>query len=149
MKKIYLSASIRGGRIYQPTYAALVVMLERYGEVVNADLAAVDADVHDAPRPVREIYHRDMLRLFNVNAVVAEVSTPSLGVGYEISEARKLKLPVLCLYLRSAAQDLSAMIGGNPDLTVMTYGDLDEARRHIGQFFTDLGWATEDPRSEE
>ena len=59
------------------------------------------------------IYDRDIKWLKSADAVIAEVSTPSLGVGYELGIAQKLKKPVLCLYKPSYNKYLSAMIKGN------------------------------------
>ena len=42
----------------------------------------------------RQVYERDMAWLAECEAVVAEVTTPSLGVGYEIAEALHLRKPV-------------------------------------------------------
>ncbi|HNB51303.1 MAG TPA: hypothetical protein PK530_05150, partial [Anaerolineales bacterium] len=53
--------------------------------------------------------------------LIAEVSTPSHGVGYEIGYALGLGKRVLCLHREGAR--VSKMITGNPDpnLTVCAY----------------------------
>jgi hypothetical protein len=53
--------------------------------------------------------------------MIAEVSTPSLGVGYEYGRAVQQGKPVLCVY-RSGLR-MSKMITGNPapHLTVAAY----------------------------
>ncbi len=55
--------------------------------------------------------------------MIAEVSTPSHGVGYEIAYALRLNKPVLYLHRRNAR--VSKMITGNtePTLTVEAYED--------------------------
>jgi hypothetical protein len=64
-------------------------------------------------------------------ALVAEVSTPSHGVGYEIGYALQRGKKVLCLH--RAESPVSKMITGNrePNLTVQSYVDEDEAVRHL------------------
>ena len=68
-------------------------------------------------------------------SLVAEVSTPSHGVGYEIAMALNLRKPVLCLYRQGAR--ISKMITGNdePTITVSAYPDqasaLDVVRRFV------------------
>lgn len=57
--------------------------------------------------------------------LVAEVSTPSLGVGYEISYAIENDKDVLCLYHERSGKQLSAMINGCPDLTVARYSQVE------------------------
>ena len=71
----------------------------------------------------------------SADAVVAEVSTPSLGVGYELGIAEKLKIPVLCLYRPIKGKRLSAMINGNEKFQCQSCQGLDEAKTHINNFF--------------
>ena len=58
---------------------------------------------------------------------MAEVSSPSLGVGYEIGYAEALGKPILCLYRRQEGRRLSAMIGGNRKLKIVEYDREEEA----------------------
>ena len=69
---------------------------------------------------------------------MAEVTAPSLGVGYEIGIAEKLNKPILCLYRFSADKQLSAMIKGNKALTCYNYNDLEEAKLYINDFLRNL-----------
>lgn len=81
--------------------------------------------------------------------VVAEVTTSSLGIGYELGwTAERLSRScaggihfqeVLCLYRPQEGKMLSAMIRGSPELTVKDYSNLEEACQHIDAFFTSLG----------
>lgn len=59
------------------------------------------------------IYSRDMGLLDKSDALIAEVSVPSTGVGFEICRALVRRIPVLCLYKPDAI--ISAMILGNKD----------------------------------
>jgi hypothetical protein len=54
--------------------------------------------------------------------LVAEVTRPSLGVGYEIGKATEWGLKVMCLYRPSVTPSLSAMIAGS-NSTVHQYDD--------------------------
>ncbi|KAK3554768.1 hypothetical protein QTP70_033463, partial [Hemibagrus guttatus] len=58
------------------------------------------------------IYERDMEWLAQSDVVVAEVTQPSLGVGYEIGQATAMKKRILCLFRPSSGRVLSAMIRG-------------------------------------
>lgn len=49
-----------------------------------------------------EILERDMQWLSQAQVVVAEVTQPSLGVGFEIARAITLNKPVLCLFRPSS-----------------------------------------------
>ena len=86
------------------------------------------------------IYSRDMHWLEKADALVAEVSAPSLGVGYEISRAlHGCKIPVLCL-VHAGVRNLSAMIRGNPSpgLRLEQYTTKNDMRRVIEGFLHDL-----------
>ena len=47
---------------------------------------------------LKEIYERDMEWLKKSDLVIAEVSMPSLGIGYELGVAEKLGKRVICFY---------------------------------------------------
>ncbi|MCL7970955.1 MAG: nucleoside 2-deoxyribosyltransferase, partial [marine benthic group bacterium] len=79
------------------------------------------------------IYARDIDWLREADAVVAEVSTPSLGVGYEIARAAQMGKPVVCLFRPEAGRRLSAMIRGNPAVRVLEYSRADDPAAVAGR----------------
>jgi hypothetical protein len=124
---IYFAGSISGGRAFLRTYQEMVNYLKSMNHHVLTE-HIIDPgvlDKEDAHTP-KHIYERDMEWLKSCHYLVAEVSNPSLGVGYEICSALNYQKPVLCLYKRGVF--LSRMILGNtrPGLTVIAYeNDLD------------------------
>jgi len=66
--------------------------------------------------------------------VIAEVTTPSLGVGYEVATALHLGKPTLCIYRQGTA--VTRLITGNPSphITVQSYSTEKEALRLIDGF---------------
>ena len=70
--------------------------------------------------------------------IIAEVTTPSLGVGYELAFAEKLNKPILCLYQKNNKNSLSAMISGNKYIICKTYKDLLEVQVHIQNFIDNI-----------
>jgi nucleoside 2-deoxyribosyltransferase len=78
-----------------------------------------------SPDP-NEVYRRDTGWIDESQVLIAEVSTPSHGVGYEISYALDRGKPVLCIFRREAR--VSKMLTGNtmPGITVAAYGDVSE-----------------------
>jgi nucleoside 2-deoxyribosyltransferase len=137
--KVYFSCSLTGGRHDQATYAAIVQDLEAAGHhVPTAHLAA--PDVMDLERVVdpAEVYQRDIEWIQECDAVVAEVSTPSHGVGYEIAYALSLRKPVLCCHRQEAR--VSKMLTGNdsPGMVVKPYDGTDHVVRLIREFLGDL-----------
>jgi nucleoside 2-deoxyribosyltransferase len=137
--KVYFSCSLTGGRNDEAIYGALVDHLQAAGhEVLTAHLAR--PAVMRAERVVDpgEVYHRDIAWIKECQALVAEVSTPSHGVGYEIAYALERGKPVLCCYRRDAR--VSKMITGNdsPMLRVIAYASPDEALTLVDRFLGDV-----------
>lgn len=137
---IYFSGSISGGRGDLALYQKLVGLLEREGfrvlagEVTNTAVTAA-GETHEA----RFIFERDLRWLEEVaregGAVVAEVTTPSLGVGYEIAAARyRFGIPVVALFRPAAWRRCSAMISGDPGVTFVEYDEdnLETAVKTVG-----------------
>lgn len=137
---IYFACSITGGREFEPAYLAFVRALTGNGhEVPTAHLAesgigAVEAGIHP-----NEVYERDVAWIRACEVLIAEVSVPSHGVGYEIGFALGLGKPVLALYEES--RRVSKMISGNPDprLIVEPYRTPEEAIHKMGLFLSKFG----------
>ena len=125
---IYFACSITGGRQDEPIYQKIVAALQADGhEVPTALLAGADViELEVIVNPV-EVYTRDTRWIQDCDLLVAEVSTPSHGVGYEIGYALGLNKPVLCLHREGLS--ISKMITGNrdPNLKVIACSDRDEA----------------------
>jgi len=132
--KIYFAGSIRGGRDEGPLYRRLIALLAEYGEVLTEHVGDVElTSAGEDGLSDEAIYERDMAWLAESDVVVAEVTVPSHGVGYEIGRAASLGKPVLCLHRRGAGRRLSAMLAGNPALRCETYG-VEEIRVILERF---------------
>ena len=116
--QIYFCGSMRGGRQDIEHYINIVTMLKQHGTVLtefvadpNITATGSGEDLSDA-----EIYKRDMELLNKAEIMVAEVTQPSLGVGFEIGTAvSKGNIPILCLYREQPGKRLSALIEGLAD----------------------------------
>ena len=125
---IYFAGSIRGGRDDRELYAAIIELLRDYGRVVTEHVGdanitlggenAADCDIHD----------RDIEWLRRSDVIVAEVTAPSLGVGYEIGRAVEWRKRIICLYRPSRDAKLSGMIAGCPGVEVHEYAAVPELR---------------------
>jgi nucleoside 2-deoxyribosyltransferase len=137
--KIYFAGSIRGGRDNRETYAELINFLGDYGTVLTEHVGYEDVEEGlEKEKSDFEIYDQDMAWLTECDLVVAEVSQPSLGVGYEIGRAESLGKKVICLYNEEATVRLSAMLAGNEKITTCFYTSIDEAKRYIGDILKTL-----------
>ncbi len=136
---IYFACSITGGREFERVYQDLTAALLMDGhEVPTAHLAESNVLSLEAVVEPREVYERDTVWIRTAHALVAEVSVPSHGVGYEIGFALNLGKPVLCLF--QTGYKVSKMITGNPHprLRVMAYRDSSEAVASMRSFLAEL-----------
>ncbi len=125
---IYFACSITGGRQDEHIYQHVVDALQAEGhKVPTAGLASPEVVQLEGVVEPTAVYERDTAWIRECDVLVAEVSTPSHGVGYEIGYALQHAKPVICLY--RAGSSISKMILGNrdPRLRVFSYNHLDEA----------------------
>jgi len=135
-QKIYFAGSIRGGRQDQQLYLQIIDYLKKYGEVLTEHVGDAQLSAFGEKGPSDEyIFKRDMEWLQSAKIVVAEVTTASLGVGYELGMAESFGKKVLCLYRPQEGKRLSAMIGGNDFYTIAKYQTLKEAKVKIDAFW--------------
>ncbi len=134
--KIYFAGSIRGGRGDREKYLKIIRYLQQYGKVLTEHVASRDL-TEEGERELsdRDIYERDMEWLMSADIIVAEVSNPSLGVGYEIGRAVGENKKVLCMYELGSSKSLSAMINGNKKIEVIKYNTLNQGLEKVGYFF--------------
>ncbi len=137
--KIYFAGAIRGGRADQELYHELIRHLRQFGEVLTEHVGdhRLDSAGEEGLSDL-DIFQRDLAWLHQADILVAEVSTPSLGVGYEIARAEALEMPTLCLYRDENRGRLSAMIAGNPRLTIRKYRSRDDLFSVVDDFCSHL-----------
>ena len=134
--RIYFAGSIRGGREDAGLYLQIIEYLQTFGEVLTEHVGnpLLSSAGDDGPND-RYIHDRDLEWLQSSDVLVAEVTTVSMGVGYEIGRAVESDKPVLCLFRTSSVKNLSAMIAGSPDLKLVNYRTIEEAKSEIKQYF--------------
>ena len=126
---IYLSGSISGGREDIDIYCEIADRLTECGvEVFAGDVTNRNSGVEGAGLRPAEIFERDMKWLEEVarrgGSLVAEISRPSTGVGYEIAAARYLhRIPVICLWRPRFTSRCTAMIEGDGGITLLQYSE--------------------------
>ncbi|MGZ9234047.1 MAG: nucleoside 2-deoxyribosyltransferase [Anaerolineales bacterium] len=125
---VYFACSITGGREFESVYQAIVRgLVEDRHIVLTAHLAESGVTALEAGIRPHEVYARDVAWIRDSDVLIAEVSIPSHGVGYEIGFSLGLGKPVLALYQEE--RRISKMISGNPDpnLSVRSYQTPEEA----------------------
>jgi nucleoside 2-deoxyribosyltransferase len=133
--KIYFAGAIRGGREDVALYFDIIEQLEAYGQVLTEHVGNPELTGRGELDDDRKIHDRDLNWLRQADCLVAEVTTPSLGVGYEIGKATEWGKPILCLYRAVEGRALSAMIAGCACATVREYRKKEELRAVFDDFF--------------
>jgi len=138
--KIYFAGSISGGRGDVETYNQIITYLKNFGEVLTEFIGETslsssgEGELND-----KFIHDRDIEWLLSADVLVAEVTTPSLGVGYEIGRALENGKKILCLYRNLDGKRISAMVKGAPTIISKKYEDLEEAKGIMDGFFEENG----------
>ena len=137
--KIYFAGSIRGGRDDADLYLEIIKYLKNFGEVLtehvgdNLITSSGESSINDIG-----IHNRDMDWLISSDIIVAEVTNPSLGVGYEIGRAIEYNKKIICLYRENKGKRLSAMISGSNKIINIKYADFDEFKLLINQYIKNI-----------
>lgn len=136
--KIYFAGSIRGGREDAALYFKIINYLKTFGEVLTEHVGdpSLTSVGDDGPND-KFIHDRDLDWLNTSDVIVAEVTTVSMGVGYEIGRAIEVGKKVICLFRPDSGNNLSAMISGCDDLELINYSSFEEAQKAICNFLVE------------
>jgi nucleoside 2-deoxyribosyltransferase len=136
--QVYFAGTIMGDRSHVATFRSIVEHIRARGHrVPTAHVARDNVLDEEVAHTAREVYERDVAWLRTSDCLVAEVSTPSLGVGFEVAYALQYGKPVLCLHRRGKA--ISKMLSGctEPGIAVRDYGDVAEALALVDVFLAE------------
>ena len=142
--RIYLACTVRGDRGTIATARRIHDSLVRLGhEVLTAHLLDDDVDTAEDRLGDRDVFLRDLAWLESADAIVAEASGSSYGVGFEVGyamgRAGQAGQRVIVLYDAARSGRISRLISGMDDrrAQVLAYGDAAEIEpfleRHLGR----------------
>ena len=134
--KIYFAGSIRGGRKDRELYLKIIDYLTIYGKVLTEHIG--DKNISEFGEDTIDdnfIHNRDLEWLKESDIVIAEVTNPSLGVGYEIAKAIDMDKKVFCFFKENSNNSLSAMISGSPNIKTIYYDNIDTIKKQIDNIF--------------
>ncbi len=128
--RIYLACTVRGDRGALPALKRIVSRLEQRGhEVLTAHLLGDDVEEVESNLTEAQIYERDVAWLRGCDAIVAEASGSSYGVGFEVgyvlARAKETGQRVFLLYDTRRRSAISRLIPGNTDPRCTTFGYAD------------------------
>lgn len=135
--KVYFAGSIRGGEPDKEWFQQLIAYIKQYGRVLTEHSFDFSYD-EEIKKDDEQIYNTDIGWLRESDALIAEVTAPSLGVGYEIAKAEEWGKPILLLYRDTPARMPSAMLHGNKNLPMIFYNEKREVLDAIEGFLKGL-----------
>lgn len=136
LRKIFFTGSVRGGRAQQPSYEIIVHELRKYGQVLSEHVADNRISHYgETELTAKEILDREKRMVNEADIIVADISTPSLGVGYLIACASEQKKKVIALYRGANTYKVSAIIKGDKHVSVYNYEYDDEIEGILNNVF--------------
>ena len=124
--RVYLCAAMTNADRKLADITALLAAVEEAGhQVPTRHIAAHNARELDLGLTDQELASRDLAWLEAADAVVAEVTTPSHGVGVEVTHAVHVGKPVLVIHREGAV--VSRLLTGLPGVQRATYATTDDA----------------------
>ncbi len=112
---VYCAGAIKGDSSYKESYLEVINIVKKEG---HSALSELNPEFKSAfPLNENQIFQRDIKWIEKSTLMIAEISGPSLGVGFEIAYALYMReIPVLALF-DSEVEKISAMItGGDSEL---------------------------------
>ena len=136
--KIYISASIYGGRQKIEIYKKIIEKLEEFAEVLNRNVIEEDVIEKEAFQDDNDIFEDLENKMRDADLILAEVTVPSLGVGYEIGFADMIGKKVLAIYDLNDVEKVSTMIRGNKRIKLIGYHKIEEIMDNIEMIIDNL-----------
>lgn len=130
--KIYFAGAIRGGREKVYDYQKMVEQFEKNnGEVLTKHVADPNLSAKGENMSFKDIYERDIKWLKECDIVFADITVPSLGVGYEISYAENLGKKIYAIYEKEA--NVSGFLRGDEKINFLAYESIEEVIDEINK----------------
>jgi 2'-deoxynucleoside 5'-phosphate N-hydrolase len=135
--QVYLAAAMTNPSRDVAVAQALLAHLEAAGHrVPTGHVARWTGRADDAPLGEAQLARRDIAWVLESDALVAEVTTPSHGVGIEVAIASGRAIPVLLLYREGTV--VSRLLLGLPGVQVATFRDARDACEALAAFLAQV-----------
>ena len=116
----------------------MIEALGSFGTVLTEHIGSIGlTSSGESEKTSTYIFERDIAWITEADVIVAEVTSPSLGVGYELAKSESLGKKVLCLFRPSPERRLSAMVEGNAYFQIQHYATIEDVRTILSSFFAD------------
>ncbi len=136
--KVYFCGGMHGDRSKLGVYKHIIHRLQKMGhEVLTTHIIDEKKIKIDMKADPKVVFERDMRWLDECEVVVAEVSGPSFGVGFEVAAALyKEKKKVFMLYDRKLTAKVSSLASGCTDKNceVIAYSGMKDVDKFLDGF---------------
>ena len=138
--KIYLACTVRGDRGAVAGLRAVADALEADGHtILTRHLLDDNVEGAESTLTERAVYERDMAWLESCDALIADASGSSFGVGFEVGyvlgRSDRTDQRVVMIYRADRRDRISRLIVGNahPRCVTLTYENPDELIARVSQ----------------
>lgn len=138
--KIYFAASLQGIEIERiEIYKQIINFLSVFGEVLTEKIGNKDFQLQrkDLEISYNQIHDYDLNLITQSDIIVAEITSPSLGVGYEIGRAFEQGKSIFCIYNEEVKDisRISKIIRGIPSIKIAGYKSLGDLQFILRNYF--------------
>lgn len=131
--RVYFAGSIRGESPDRGWFQEIIKHISKTEKVLTEHSFDFSYE-EEIKKDDAQIWQTDMEWLQSTDALIGEITAPSLGVGYEIGKAEEWGKPVLLLWKNIPGKKPSAMLSGSSFLKLVKYDEKEEALRAIDEF---------------
>ncbi|MBX7052618.1 MAG: methyltransferase domain-containing protein [Flavobacteriales bacterium] len=139
--KTFIAAPIQAKRHNQSFFEELISSLATITSVANPNqILNVPSTQEISQLRSQDIFSANLKLIASSDIFLAEISMPSLGVGFEISKARDLSKPIICIYDTSYAPEISIMIKGivYENIHFIEYNDINDLIQKLSVLYEKL-----------
>ena len=132
MKSVYVFGPIHiFGEDYLETYKQIMELCEKYFDKVIGTYP----DFWDSKEAPKEFYDRTYETITKCNLFIAEISSPSTGVGMELQMAQEHNIPIIGLCKKDTEPSIMAL--GIPVMKeVIYYESLEDLNKQLDKILT-------------
>lgn len=127
---IYFSGSMTNSQEKMCDYKEIIDFLENYGNVLNKFVGEKIID-YDA----NFIYKRDTNNLRDADILIADITIPSTGVGFELGYAEFLNIKTILIYDKNKSKP-SSLVLGNPNFVKIEYNSIEEVKQELADLLS-------------
>ena len=130
--KIFFTYKRKGSLDVAENHSKIEDFLKNYGTIISKDIRSKSIGLNGEELNNNQILQRNLDLIRSSDVLIADVSNPSLGVGYQIHFAKTLNKKIICLYQLQVKKDLSPIIDGDEYLEILKFNNVEEIFTKLG-----------------